>query len=267
MQRLTGPSTFGSANPGLPARKTLAAVLALGMLLLLAVPVEAAVSGIAAGAAKGIGHAELPIAAALGLDDTDHLAADAARPSISIYDSPDATVARESMSNPTHEGVQLIFGVIEERGEWLHVRLPKRPNGSTGWIRTADVRVRKVPNRIVIDKSDYMLRAYKGDQMLMEVPAGVGTSRTPTPVGEFFVDISVPFGGSSPYGAHMLSISGFSEVHLTFGGGIGQLAIHGTNAPSSVGVNSSNGCIRLHNESILKLKDLAPPGTPVTIQA
>lgn len=194
--------------------------------------------------------------------------ADAARSRISIFESPAAPVPFKNLTNPTREGVQLVMGVLKEEGNWFQVRLPVRPNGSTGWVRASDVRIRKVPNRIVVDKSEHKLRAFKGDQLLLEIPAGVGTSATPTPVGEYYVDISIPFANTSgAYGAHMLSIAGFSEVHLNFGGGVGQLAIHGTNSRASVGVNSSNGCIRLYNESIQRLKDLAPTGTPVSVQA
>lgn len=241
------------------------------LLLILAanVPaVAAATQGVAAGAARSVKNAELPLSHALNLSPTDFLAADASRPRVPIYGSPGDSEPVQTLSNPTHEGVQLVFAVIAEEGDWLQVRLPVRPNGSTGWIKTSDVRIRKVPNHIVISKSDFKLRAYKGDELLLEVPAGIGTTATPTPVGEFYVDISIPFSNSTgAYGAYMLSVAGFSEVHFNFGGGIGQLAIHGTNNPSSVGIRSSNGCIRLQNESILRLKDLAPTGTPVSIQA
>lgn len=230
--------------------------------------VAAAAKGRAAGAGVIIGHAELPISASLGMSATDHLVADAARTKVAIYESPAAPVPVKSLTNPTHEGVQLVMAVLKEEGNWFQVRLPIRPNGSTGWVKASDVRIRKVPNRIVVDKSEHKLRAFKGDQLLLEIPAGIGTSATPTPVGEYYVDISIPFANTSgAYGAHMLSIAGFSEVHHNFGGGIGQLAIHGTNNRASVGVNSSNGCIRLYNESIQRLKDLAPTGTPVSVQA
>jgi lipoprotein-anchoring transpeptidase ErfK/SrfK len=249
-------------------RSTLAG-LVVALVVAGSVPaIGAAVRGIAAGAARDIGHAELPLSAALQVAPTDFLAADAARSSIKIYDAPNSSQATKTLFNPTREGVLLVFSVLAEEGDWLQVRLPMRPNGSTGWVRSEDVRVRKVANRIVVDKSDHRLRAYRGEELLLEVPAGVGTSRTPTPVGEFYVDISIPFANTGgAYGAHMLSIAGFSEVHFNFGGGIGQLAIHGTNNRGSVGVNSSNGCIRLFNESILRLKELAPTGTPVSIQA
>ncbi|HEX2149218.1 MAG TPA: L,D-transpeptidase [Actinomycetota bacterium] len=241
-------------------------VLVLLVTSLPAVAVDA--KGVAAAAGRSIGHADLPVSASLGASATDHLVADGARPRLSIYESPASPAPFKVLTNPTHEGVQLVLAVLKEEGNWFHVRLPVRPNGSTGWVKASDVRIRKVPNRIVVDKSDHKLMAYKGDQLLMEMPAGIGTAATPTPEGEYYVDISIPFANTSgAYGAHMLSIAGFSEVHFNFGGGIGQLAIHGTNNRASVGVNSSNGCVRLYNESIQRLKDLAPSGTPVSIQA
>ena len=250
-------------------RTTAAGWIVLVLLLAGSAPaVGAAAKGVAAGAGRTIGHAELPASASLSVSPTDHLVADAARARMPIFESPASPRPKMTLDNPTREGVQLVMGVLKEEGNWFHVRLPVRPNGSTGWVKASDVRIRKVPNRIVVDKSEHKLRAYKGDELLMEMPAGIGTNATPTPVGEYYVDISIPFANTTgAYGAHMLSIAGFSEVHFNFGGGIGQLAIHGTNNRASVGVNSSNGCIRLFNESILRLKDLAPSGTPVSIQA
>jgi hypothetical protein len=42
-------------------------------------------------------------------------------------------------------------------------------------------------------------------------------------------------------------------------------ALHGTNAPDSIGRSVSHGCIRLRNEDIEKLYDMVPVGTPVYI--
>lgn len=224
--------------------------------------------GRAAGAAKFVGHAELPVANALDAAPTDSLVADAAIASVDVYETPDAPSPVRSLKNPTREGVLLIFGVLEEQGEWLRVMLPMRPNGSIGWIKASDVRIRKVPNRILIDVSDRKLKVFRGAEQLSEFPVAVGTSKTPTPITKSYVDISVPFkntGGA--YGAHMLSVAAYSEVLTNFGGGIGQIAIHGTNNRGSVGKESSNGCIRLYNEDILNLKELAPTGTPVEIVA
>ena len=99
------------------------------------------------------------------------------------------------------------------------------------------------------------------------VPVAVGTARTPTPLGDFFVDGIVPLSGGGPYGAGQVSVSGFSDVLQSFGGGVGQIALHGTNRPQLLGQNVSNGCVRMADESITAVMSLAPLGTPVTIVA
>lgn len=228
----------------------------------------AAPAGLASAAGRFVSPADTPAAVALGAGPHDSLVADSVVPEVAVYESQFDQEPAHTMSNPTHEGVLLLFAVLAQEGNWLEVRLPKRPNGSTGWIKTSDVRIRKVPNRILIDRSDRTLQALRGDEVLLEMPVGVGLESTPTPLGEFYVDISVPFQNTGgPYGAYMLSVAGYSEVLTNFGGGNGQIAIHGTNNRGSVGIQSSNGCLRLHNETILELKELAPTGTPVEIVA
>ena len=70
-----------------------------------------------------------------------------------------------------------------------------------------------------------------------------------------------------PYGTYQLSVSGFSDVLQSFGGGNGQIALHGTNRPELLGQPVSNGCVRLSNDAINRLAWLAPTGTPVEIVA
>lgn len=193
----------------------------------------------------------------------ESLVADAAVSRIAVYDAPDGNVT-QTLSNPTHENALLVMSVKERSGDWLKVQFPVRPNESTGWIKASTVDLRSVPNHIVVEVANRKLSAFSGSTLLMETPVGVGKARTPTPVGTFYVDISVKNPGGA-YGAHMLSVAGFSNVLKSFGNGIGQVAIHGTNNPGSVGQFSSNGCMRLNNSAVLQLAALAPPGTPVFI--
>jgi lipoprotein-anchoring transpeptidase ErfK/SrfK len=192
------------------------------------------------------------------------LVADAAVASVQIFDSPQAAGPGRILANPTIEGMPLVFLVKQNRGEWLKVQLPLRPNESTGWVRAADVSLRSVSNHIIVEVAKRKLSLFSGSQLLMQAPVGVGKAHTPTPPGSFYVDISVKNPGG-PYGRHMLSVAGFSNVLKNFGRGVGQLAIHGTNSPPSVGQFSSNGCMRLHNEDVVRLAGLAPTGTPVFI--
>lgn len=193
----------------------------------------------------------------------ESLVADAVVSRIPVYDVPEGKVT-QTLSNPTHENALLVMSVKERSGGWLMVQFPMRPNESTGWIKESTVDLRSVPNHIVVEVANRKLSAFSGSTLLMETPVGVGKARTPTPVGTFYVDISVKNPGGA-YGAHMLSVAGFSNVLKSFGNGIGQIAIHGTNNPGSVGQFSSNGCMRLNNSAVLQLAALAPPGTPVYI--
>src|SRR5581483_6757688 len=126
--------------------------------------------------------------------------------------------------------------LVKEHGPpgWLKVQISRRPTGSTAWIHESDVTLRPVDNRIVIQRDERILTLYKGntDQVLFQAPVGVGTAATPTPLGDFFIDVVVQLthpGGV--YGPFQLSVAGFSDVLQSFGGGPGQIAIHGTNHP------------------------------------
>ena len=169
----------------------------------------------------------------------------------------------------------LVFGVVQRQGDWLEVQLPVRPNGTSGWLRAADVQVTSTTRSVQVSLSARRLRVVDSGAELMDVPAGVGRSATPTPTGTFTVTDLVP--STDPaggYGPIALALDGYSEVMDTFASeNAGDapdadapvLAIHGTNRPSSVGAAQSNGCPRLSNADVLRLAQLVPAGTPVQI--
>jgi lipoprotein-anchoring transpeptidase ErfK/SrfK len=159
-----------------------------------------------------------------------------------------------------------VFLVREQRDDWLRVLLPMEPNGSRGWIRARDVRLSENPFRVRIDLQARRLTALDGDRMVMREPVAVGTDATPTPTGLFFTTVLArPDDPSGPYGPFAYGLSAYSEVLDTFAGGDGQVAIHGTNAPSLIGTAASHGCIRVRNDVIRQLARLLPLGTPVRV--
>lgn len=173
--------------------------------------------------------------------------------------------------NPTWEGFPLVVLVIDQSddGAWSQVRLPRRPNGSTGWVRTSDLSLWEVPNRIEVSLSTHLLTVYRGtgDEVLYSTDVATGRPNTPTPLGDFYIDIVNPLGHHAVYGWGQLSVAGFSEVHYSFGGGIGQMSLHGWNNNSVMGQSVSNGCIRMRNDDIARVAELAPLGTPVSVVA
>ncbi|CAN5502583.1 hypothetical protein BH20ACT2_BH20ACT2_23750 [soil metagenome] len=197
---------------------------------------------------------------------TSFTAAHATGSSVTLFDAPGATQPTGNRTNPTHENRPLVMLVREQRAAWLRVALPQRPNGSEAWIRAAEVELRQVPNHIVIELGARRLTLFNGDQVLRQYPVGIGTGRTPTPTGDFYIDVFNPLTNTGgPYGWGQLSVSGFSDVHRSFGGGNGQIAIHGTNRPSGIGSPVSNGCVRMRDADVEELSVHTPAGTPVQI--
>jgi lipoprotein-anchoring transpeptidase ErfK/SrfK len=151
---------------------------------------------------------------------------------------------------------------------WLRVRLPRRPNGSTGWIKGSQVRLEPLQRRVDVDLSVRQLTMYQLDRVVRRWSVAVGQPSTPTPTGHFYITIKLkPPAISHVYGAWALGLSGFSNVLDQFGTGDGQIALHGTANAGSLGGAVSHGCVRMDNGAISALAESLPLGTPVTIHA
>jgi len=173
-----------------------------------------------------------------------------------------------TLDHPQPSGAPLTFLLKDDRPGWLQVHLPVRPNGSTGWVREADVTVAGVPYRIDVFRSRHLLRLFKDGTLVEEIPVGIGKENTPTPGGVFYLkELIIPANEGDFYGPYAYGLSGFSNVLTKFGGGEGVIGLHGTNDPASVGGDASSGCIRLRNSDITRLARLLPLGTPVRILA
>ncbi len=161
----------------------------------------------------------------------------------------------------------LVLLVVEERNDWLKVLLPIRPNGSMGWIRRVDVGLESHPFRILVELGAHRITVWQGNEIFLQEPVAVGRSATATPGGLFYTTELLKPVGQPQYGPYAFALSGFSEVHQSFAGGPGVLGIHGTNNPSVLGTNVSNGCIRMSNEGITRLAESLPVGVPVEIRS
>jgi lipoprotein-anchoring transpeptidase ErfK/SrfK len=150
---------------------------------------------------------------------------------------------------------------------WFEVYLPRRPNGSTGWVRGEQVRPRPMLHQVEVDLSSRTARLLRDGRTVRSWPVGIGRQATPTPTGNFYVTVKLrPPQISAVYGAWALGISGYSDVLDQFGTGDGQIALHGTTDPGDLGREVSSGCIRLDNGAITNLARMLPLGTPVTIR-
>ena len=207
-------------------------------------------------------------AAAADADRYRSTVAESLGPGVAVYDRPDGTATR-GVDQPTDPPRPLVFLVTEERGAWLEVLLPVRPNGSRGWIRAADVRLTEHDYRIVIELAIHRLTVSKGAGTVLQAPIGVGEAQTPTPGGLYYTkELLRPPDPNTVSGPYAYGLSGFSNVLTSYAGGDGVVGIHGTNDPSGLGRDVSAGCIRMPNSDIRRLVEEVglPLGVPVEIR-
>jgi lipoprotein-anchoring transpeptidase ErfK/SrfK len=150
---------------------------------------------------------------------------------------------------------------------WLRVRVPGRPNGSTGWIRQRRTVAAATGWHVIVTTSTRRVRVYFRGRLVRTFAAVVGKPSTPTPHGRFFVEESVRMLPGSAGGPFALALSARSNVLQEFEGGPGQIAMHGVaNLGGTPGTAVSHGCVRLANRSISWLAARVRPGAPVDVR-
>jgi lipoprotein-anchoring transpeptidase ErfK/SrfK len=122
------------------------------------------------------------------------------------------------------------------------------------------------PYSVQVSLHDRRLIVRNGAHVLVSTKAGVGRSVLPTPTGTYYiVELLRQTNPNGPYGPFAFGLSAFSNVLYSFGGGSGQIRLHGTDDPGALGTDISHGCIRISNSIITRLAGILPLGTPVEI--
>ncbi len=121
---------------------------------------------------------------------------------------------------------------------------------------------------IKIDKGNYTLSLYKGDEIVKIYDVAVGKNPGDkqrrgdhrTPVGDFRVtSIEDSSNWKHDFGDGKGKIAGAYGpwfIRLDAGGWKG-IGIHGTHDPDSLGTMASEGCIRMNNDGIRELRNYA----------
>lgn len=134
-------------------------------------------------------------------------------------------------------------------------------------------------DRVVVDKSDRVLRVFKGEQLIGQFPVTMGSRRDPLPLGTWKVttfaylppfafqpdllwyvskdekERNIPPGPNGPVGVAWLDLT---KEHY---------GIHGTPEPQTIGRAESAGCVRLTNWDVARLSRMIPTGTTAVFQA
>ncbi|MBP91806.1 MAG: L,D-transpeptidase [Acidimicrobiaceae bacterium] len=171
------------------------------------------------------------------------------------------------LPNPGPFAGARVVVVLRDLGEMLEVALPVRPNGTTGFVRSSDVSLSTHHARVVVDLGAHRVTAWEEGVVVAEGAVALGANGTPTPPGEFYMnEVQEQDAADTLFGSWIIGLSGFSETLPLIDGMDPAIALHGTNDPSVLGTDVSEGCIRMHDDVIARLAPL-PAGTPVEIRS
>jgi hypothetical protein len=170
----------------------------------------------------------------------------------------------------TEDGLPELYLALREKDGsdgrlWVQIRLPRRPNGSTGWVpRAALNELNVVRTQLEIDRRRLRARLRLDGRLVFVTPIGIGAPGTPTPRGRFYVREKFRnLAGSPIYGPWAIGTSAYSGLSDWPGGGV--VGIHGTNQPRLIPGRPSHGCIRMRNRAITRLVRMLPLGTPIWV--
>ena len=120
-----------------------------------------------------------------------------------------------------------------------------------------------LPRLIIVNKDSLKVALYVNGKLNVSYRCAIGKASSPTPSGKFSIQNKIvnPYyaakgiaGGSpkNPLGTRWMGLSG-------------QYGIHGTNVPNQIGMNVSNGCVRLSNSNVQALFSKVKVGDTVLI--
>jgi len=122
-----------------------------------------------------------------------------------------------------------------------------------------------VDTHLYVDRTKLTATLKRNGVTVFTTHVGVGRAGWPTPAGEYYIRDRLTGYANPVYGPIAFGTSARSAALTDWPGG-GFVGVHGTNEPGILPGYVSHGCIRMPNESILKLARLMHVGTPLTIR-
>jgi hypothetical protein len=152
-------------------------------------------------------------------------------------------------------------------GRYFLVDVPWSVPARRGWIEDGGFERRTTEYRVRVSIANRSLELLQGCSRIYRATVAIGGASTPTPTGTSFVtDLTIVPRDQPQFGSFAFGLSA-TQPNLPAGWtGGDQMALHGTNRPSSIGQAASTGCVRLTEESLTVLRKYVGLGTPVEIR-
>jgi hypothetical protein len=173
------------------------------------------------------------------------------------------------VGSTTEFGSPRVLAVAARRDEWLGVVATERPNNRLGWVRRDNpaLKLRRTRWSLHADLSDRTLTLRKDGRRVHRLTVAIGRPGAETPTGRFAVTDKLSGSSYGPYyGCCILALSGHQPKTPPGWTGGNRLAIHGTDAPSTIGMAASAGCLRASDADLRSLMAKVPLGATVFIR-
>jgi hypothetical protein len=177
--------------------------------------------------------------------------------------------ARLRVGSTTEFGLPRVLAIAARRRGWLGVIATERPNNRLAWVRrgSPQLRLRRTRWSLHADLSARTLTLRKAGRRARRMTVAIGRPGAETPTGRFAVTDKLNGSSFGPYyGCCILALSGHQPKTPPGWTGGNRLAIHGTNAPSTIGTAASAGFFRASDADLVILMRKVPLGTQVFIR-
>ncbi len=190
------------------------------------------------------------------------------RRSVPLRERPNGRVVARAATS-TEFGSARVMSIAAQRGPWLGVVATEMPNGKLAWVHIENpgLRFRRHAYSLHADLSGRWLELRRSGRRIRRITVAIGRPGSETPTGRFAVTDKLSGGNYGPYyGCCILALNGHQPKLPAGWQGGNRLAIHGTNAPGTIGSPASAGCLRAADSDLELLMRRVPLGTPVLIK-
>jgi L,D-transpeptidase catalytic domain len=162
----------------------------------------------------------------------------------------------------------LVLGARDVNGErWIKVRLPAwfSHGMPSGWLDSKFAKLRVNRWRVEVSRNEGMLKILHDGRVVRSAHVGTGTDSTPTPRG---MNATYDHWRSTEavLGDWTVSLTTSSPQVPVFDGQQAVVAIHGWHAGGGSSGSVSHGCVRVSDDSLMRMVALKlPVGTPVLV--
>lgn len=185
---------------------------------------------------------------------------------VELHTAPQATSSFTPVEPDPTSG-RSVFIVVEELGDWLHVRLPSGDARERAWVLRSQVDLSRHRFRIEVSRATHTLTVRSGDAEALRTQIAIGPDAPPAGSDLFIKDLVASPEPRGPYGRFAYGLSGASNEPGDFRTGSGVVAIHGTNDPAMLGTDVPAGSIAVAEGDLTRMVETLglPLGTPVDV--